>query len=63
MTLSPHRQDRLLSVIFEQMELLAELATRAGDMTLAADLSAALAAALFRRADARAQPADTLAGG
>ena len=49
---SEDRHARVMPVIFAQMEMLGELAIKAGDTTLAADLSAALANALFRFADA-----------
>ena len=42
------RQDRILNVVFEQLELLEELATKAGDATLADELRAAMQASLER---------------
>ncbi len=43
---------RVMPVVFGQLEMLGDLALKAGETTLAADLSAALANALFRFADA-----------
>ena len=48
---TPSKKDRILPAIFEQLEMLQELAIEAGDPELAQDLSAALAGALFRYCD------------
>ena len=51
MSRTPSPRDRIMPAIFEQLEMLQELAVEAGDAELAQDLSAALAGALFRYCD------------
>lgn len=48
MDMTTDRHDRIMTVVFGQMEILQELAIKAGDVPLAQDLSAALANALYR---------------
>ena len=56
MDVSQDRDARVMSVIFAQLEMLGELAVKAGETGLAADLQAVLVNALFRYADAGGRP-------
>ena len=51
MSRTPSTKDRIMPAVFEQIEMLQELAVEGGDPELAQDLSAALAGALFRYCD------------
>lgn len=46
-----HKRDRAMTVVFNQLEMLQELAVGVGDSDLANDLSAAFAGALTRYCD------------
>lgn len=58
MTLPDTKHDKTVGVICGQLEMLAELALKAGETALAADLSAALAGALYRVSDATGRMPD-----